>query len=1749
MKFNYYIQYVSDVVGDEFSSEIPYNPYLSYTLATDLPIDRYAIKIKAYGNTSAGTSSSGYLTSDLSSAYYLEYIEDVVNPQVTEGVVLWQDVLGAFAYRVTAYKTTEYLSYKEGLLSELPTPVFATTTPNNTLNFANIILGQNTTTSGSYTFVINALTRPDDIMVTTYGEKMNTVNVFKPSVFTDYKVKNGRLYWRVFVEDIKEFALSQTTAEGTGFTILDESVDLTNPDKVAQHILAYMIRKINMSVGDNAELEEQIKHLITIRLEVNGVVFTDTPTEAHIMDDRGNQIVVESGYTSGEYIEYYYDVAIQPEINDENTELPEVPTPEEPVEPEIPDGTEEDDVVTPTSVSINAAGVEYEAGKYKIRLSAIGNTNSVTPVVNGAYTTFIEAYKPNTPKTWKTDGADIYEGKLQWELSTTEKSTMAVFDYYQNYRIRALGVTDASSSKTISVSVDDTIDAGTGNNPNLTDNYLYYRNIKEENDNNGLFSITRGAVNQILQDSFYRLFISTEGTADSSLLAEGDTIYLNSNECVVKDPVNILAGTKEFRVEYGQMIWQTSFGSTSTKLFVYGPFDCWDTTGTKVNTSWVSQKTSDIILSQIDNVYNGNYDGLTTDEVNAYKGKLRIINLEESEGVRPTNYSLTNVFEKNKSVYAPGGYIIRTQELGDNKGIIDSAISDKYDAIKLGNAAVKDNPSDPTDIMQTAGWVGLNDSKIWVWDNSLKAYKEKTYAPDAPNEKVGVFVWNPIAGANTYDIQVFYVAPNAEYGEWLYSDRVRETCYELPQGEQFNNEGKYFLSVYGLHTAMRDVYEMTNKYFSSDYTESTAHERVKVPEALTIFGNGEIQWNYGYTYNDIGGYRVQFNYGADGLATEIIAESGTDSVVPILDMGVGNQNGSVEISIKAVAVSGNGMLNSGYCTSVMVTRLADPDMRLVNGTLYWGNINGSDPLTATEFITDGDKEIISTPEGESTYNTYLQYYTDILEHNTAYRAAYDELTFTPAEHTFSAMYQGTGGNEGFTMNGDGEFYISSNTIELTATKLPAPVINNVRLNIAESSENMVRWQLDENAKGYRIRVFSNVAHPRGNPYFEVTASRESLDTLLTNGTLDDTHFIVQTEGEDTFVYFKLKTAINEYELSENGGGEVYIYVQALGSGLSLDSESNTDTSERPGGDDLFLASSYSSPTSIGVPPDPKNLAFNDKTGVLSWEINSETAYNIKINSTYKVTGVSEEELNYWKATADKFEFIDQTIYGEPKQYSAYPEIANRYVTIKTQSADPNDSSKTIYTIQVVDTIVLTEKENGGKTPLSYKVTSIGIDYRLTVTAMSFIDDEPTFASGAVSLSGVAPTFQTFDGGDGSENNPYRISNLAQLQTIKDFAMNSFELTQSINFIDDKSAQTYWRAIKEFNGNIDGNGYKLENFAVTSTLGANGITDIMALFETNNGTIKNLTIELSARNITYAGTTDGVNAATVAINNNGTIDNVHTTGTIEILPTGVSGYNINTLAGGIVVNNGKTATINKSSSIMTVKALDDMTEFVSVGGIAAVNYGVITNSYFDGHATGNRVGGITAVNMGKIDKCYVTETSTITVTNKTNSGTGLKGAVAGGIAATMTYNSSLGQDAVSLTNSYSLATISVIKGGDAAQVGYTVGGLVGTMSANSNINISNCYTVVKIAKVEVIGTNTINVYHMIGSTTNVVMENNYYIVDTCELTVSASSLNTAGECEMVDTVENLKTKLSTLKDEEDNQVYTVSETSYPTLKIY
>ena len=180
----------------------------------------------------------------------------------------------------------------------------------------------------------------------------------------------------------------------------------------------------------------------------------------------------------------------------------------------------------------------------------------------------------------------------------------------------------------------------------------------------------------------------------------------------------------------------------------------------------------------------------------------------------------------------------------------------------------------------------------------------------------------------------------------------------------------------------------------------------------------------------------------------------------------------------------------------------------------------------------------------------------------------------------------------------------------------------------------------------------------------------------------------------------------------------------------------------------------------------------------------------------------------------------------------------------------------------------------------------------------------------------------------------------------------------------------------------------------------------------------------------------------------------------------------------------------------------------------------------------------------IDRCYVTEDSIINVTNKSSSSSTLKGAIAGGISAVVEYSSIQGLDRAQVTNSYSLATIRVTKAGDASAVGYLVGGLVGSLTASSKIEVTNCYVVVKIVK-DVVSGSSIKVYEMLPQTSLVVLRDNYYIVEKCELTKADASLDTDG-CKLLADATALKSKVATLKDKDNKQVYVVTDTDYPTL---
>lgn len=134
---------------------------------------------------------------------------------------------------------------------------------------------------------------------------------------------------------------------------------------------------------------------------------------------------------------------------------------------------------------------------------------------------------------------------------------------------------------------------------------------------------------------------------------------------------------------------------------------------------------------------------------------------------------------------------------------------------------------------------------------------------------------------------------------------------------------------------------------------------------------------------------------------------------------------------------------------------------------------------------------------------------------------------------------------------------------------------------------------------------------------------------------------------------------------------------------------------------------------------------------------------------------------------------------------------------------------------------------------------------------------------------------TLDGVDSNEITIYPncpISTLSELNWMRTNPNNFFYLTQNIDMQNHD-----WPPIAEFNGGLDGKGFKLSNFYVDET----GAEAIASLIITNNGEIKNLTIEnatLLAR----------VRAGVFSAYNYGSITNCSVNGTIEITGSPHSG---------------------------------------------------------------------------------------------------------------------------------------------------------------------------------------------------------------------------------------------------------------------
>ena len=319
----------------------------------------------------------------------------------------------------------------------------------------------------------------------------------------------------------------------------------------------------------------------------------------------------------------------------------------------------------------------------------------------------------------------------------------------------------------------------------------------------------------------------------------------------------------------------------------------------------------------------------------------------------------------------------------------------------------------------------------------------------------------------------------------------------------------------------------------------------------------------------------------------------------------------------------------------------------------------------------------------------------------------------------------------------------------------------------------------------------------------------------------------------------------------------------------------------------------------------------------------------------------------------------------------------------------------------------------------------------------------------IGLAGVVSAGTYSGGGNGTAEQPYRISTPADMNNIgahpNDWGSH-FVMVNDINLADYTGTEfsIIGSYSDPFTGVFDGNDHTISNFTYTATDtgyiglfsyidGANllikdlHLTNPTVVYGWNRGYVGSLVGIVGFGTITGCSVTDAnvsgdSGAGGLVGENRGTISNSYATGS-------VSGYNS---TGGLVGS-------NRDGTISNCYAAGSIAGDIGTGGLVGVNeyHGTISNCYATGNVLGNAgTGGLVGVNYeGTISNCYA------------------EASVSGGDYYT---GGLVGVSSGTISDCYAEGSVS----GDAR-----VGGLVG---GNNDSTISNCYAAGSVTGTDRIG---------------------------------------------------------------------------------
>ncbi len=1662
-------------------------------LGNNRPKGSYQIKMKVQGNTTIGTDGEGLLTSDYSDTKSVEYVNETQSVSFKQGNFEWDPVLGAYAYKLT-FKQDSAI-------------VYTTYTKSNGYSFKNTEFEG----CGYYTVEINAITDPTMAIVSSIppenGNK-NTKDIFKAPNVTEIFVRDGKVAW-----SIETSALDKLLAKESVKTALDEALESIEGTS-KQKAIGYLKQKINNQADKIEAADEILYPFFVARLSLNNqeTVITATGVELCSLTTFGegeNEYQDYVANDNGSYLVFTYNMATMPGISNA-----------------------EDEVETKT----------YKSGKYSIKVSPVGNAinSEVVSSVDGKYSTTFEAWKPQTPSVPSVDGNNnkMDKGNILWQLVPTAEN-----GYHNTYQLIA-----QENENLISRNVD--IADGTG--VVGTTDHVYSGALTT------IFADGADETQKVSVNTNYSMNLRVIGTPSSKALGTDQKAYLNSDVYNYgEEYMNILANIS-LQVSSNQITWEPSKASSSTKLMIYGPFAyAPDANDQK---TWEGKTSYEEALKDWKNGISSLWTSIVDDtnekygENHAkyyYELDFDAITIEGDDGVpvettRKTSYTLSD-----NDKFGAGSYIIRKQEIGNGKGIIDTKL-------------YKD--SNGNDLLFVDGESPLEIENMGVIATKL----DKTESVNNVWVNNGKFIWTPVERANAYRITLVEYKDGevsrddyhtlVSYADSLSADKTYHE-WDIPSivsgtTTLFNDKDcRYAVRITATHVDnLNDTNATTSaNYFDGETSESDSYQRTNIPVELTVVTIQDVsylQWNQGSVDAQIAKFAIHVRHSDTtglGETGTVIDETGNRiASYDISNSDIFREAGRYIVSLRAIGNSdGTKYLNSSLSQEIIIIKLPKPKLTVEDGVFGWGSQITDitdNQITETDFKLEYEnggvwetKEDYGFGEGTNALDPTVSKYP-LFATIDQFKNNYNLSQEYPAgKYRFSIRYSPK------IASVDDTFVIASPTDTLTVNKLPVPNPQVSKISTADGiTANRVEWAKVANATAYKARVLAR-AYDENNEEVEYA--------LDVTSTIDTQYF---TEQEDK-IYLNIDKILEYLNVSYTSGATLKVYVQAIGTTLYPESESAT------GASNIYINSSFSEKCDISIPATPLSSQFDAKTGVLSWNLKDNTAgHNAQITMEYTVSNLTKSVFDYWTTTANSYGSTNITENSVANPTRAYAEITNRVFTYTVSGSDEDAR----YTLRITDIVLLSAQTDDNRntfTPTSYQITSIGTDYRFKINIMV----ASTIANSGELISGTyehqkAENFDAFEYGDGSENYRYAVNNYASLNSIRYFANRNFVVTGNI------SVTKNWDMIEtEFTGSIvgrqfqdvGGNNVYPTISTITPNININGNTHCIAFMRTNSGSISNLNLvvnmsylEPSAANVYVAG---------LAITNSGTIDNVNiesTTG-INVSYTGISNA---MYVAGLVYENTDSATIMNSSvtvgkndyigdDINNIKnynngiyALCGGQIVAQVAGIAGINKGTIADTYFSGDMTANYVAGIASNNSGTIRGCYSTGNAYITDTNLTQGAQG-KSIAFGGIAGALSDNVS-GNGKAKIINSYSIMAVT-LKASSGTSVTAYIGGLYANLPNTwGGADIINSYTAIKYTTTGATNNVNIKAYYFGVKADSIIYQDCYYLV----LSDSGQMNGTDGVGACANLAE-LRTALGALTYE-GNLVYDVSETHpYPVLK--